>query len=282
MATVLLQQFKQRLRFVKLIRVPLMPIVNLRYSLRDVRYAKSADADRIRELKNAFAGKRCFIVGNGPSLTCEDLDKLKNEYTFAANGIYKLFDRTDWRPYFYVSIDYNALELETDCIKDLKAQYKFLDITSKPKYDGRENVVYINSHKSRFTADKFTTATTVFSEAPDRCIGAGYTVTFTALQLALYMGFTEIYLIGMDHSYKNRVSSNGAITSDKNVAKDHFFDRADIDSYYFFDGVEYAYRLSRDYADSHGVQIRNATRGGFLEIFEREDFDELFARDIEA
>lgn len=48
----------------------------------------------ILKLKNKYQGKRCFIIGNGPSLTAEDLDKLENEICFAANRIYNIFPKT--------------------------------------------------------------------------------------------------------------------------------------------------------------------------------------------
>ena len=48
---------------------------------------------RIKEYAQKHAGKRCFIIGNGPSLVPEDLDKFKGEYTFAANCSYRIFDK---------------------------------------------------------------------------------------------------------------------------------------------------------------------------------------------
>lgn len=36
------------------------------------------------------------------------------------------------------------------------------------------------------------------------------------------------------------------------------------------------YQAARRYAETHGIKIYNATRGGELEVFERVDFDSLF------
>ena len=57
----------------------------------------------LRRFKNSHLGERCFIVGNGPSLKIEDLEKLyvNGEITFAFNMIYKIFDQTLWRPTYY-------------------------------------------------------------------------------------------------------------------------------------------------------------------------------------
>ena len=52
---------------------------------------------RLTNLQNIHKGKRAFILGNGPSLSIADLNKLKNEITFASNKIYLAFEKTDIR-----------------------------------------------------------------------------------------------------------------------------------------------------------------------------------------
>ena len=58
---------------------------------------------RIRSLKGISNSKICFIIGNGPSLEVADLERLHKLLipTFAANRIYKIFDKTNWRPTYY-------------------------------------------------------------------------------------------------------------------------------------------------------------------------------------
>lgn len=59
----------------------------------------------IKALKNKHKGQRCFIVGSGPSLKVDDLNKLKDEVTFACNKIYLAFNDTSWRPTYYSVYD---------------------------------------------------------------------------------------------------------------------------------------------------------------------------------
>lgn len=59
----------------------------------------------LNSVKDAYKGKRCFVIGTGPSLTKEDLELLKGEVTFASNRIFKIFNETDWRPTFYGIFD---------------------------------------------------------------------------------------------------------------------------------------------------------------------------------
>ena len=40
-----------------------------------------------------------------------------------------------------------------------------------------------------------------------------------------------------------------------------------------------AYQKAKQYAETHGIKIYNATRGGKLEVFERVDFDSLFEKE---
>lgn len=61
-------------------------------------YCNSEFSQRIEKLKNINQGKRCFIIGNGPSLKIEDLNALVDEDCFACNRIYGL--------YFKLKIDY--------------------------------------------------------------------------------------------------------------------------------------------------------------------------------
>ncbi|MFC2055928.1 hypothetical protein ACFLV7_16775 [Chloroflexota bacterium] len=60
---------------------------------------------RLAALKNRHKGQRCFVIGNGPSLSTTDLDQLRGEVTFACNKIYLAFNETDWRPTYYAVED---------------------------------------------------------------------------------------------------------------------------------------------------------------------------------
>ena len=65
---------------------------------------------------NIHQGKRCFILGNGPSLKQTDLSKLRNEYTFGMNRIYLAFEELGFQTSYYVSV--NDLVIE-QCAKEI-------------------------------------------------------------------------------------------------------------------------------------------------------------------
>ena len=60
---------------------------------------------KLKALKNKHKGKRCFVIGNGPSLNKMDLSLLKNEYTFGVNGVFYAFDELGFMPTYYVVED---------------------------------------------------------------------------------------------------------------------------------------------------------------------------------
>lgn len=220
---------------------------------------------QIRGYANVYRGKRCFIVCTGPSLAVDDVDNLKNEYSFSMNSIMKLFDKTDWRPSFYVIEDADSyLKLKSDianCGLDIVFAPDFL---LKEVGFCREVIPFpmdiLNHAKSGYRlAPKYN-----FSDNAYAIVYNGFTVTFVIIQLAVYMGFKEIYLLGCDCNYGGN--------------KMHFEDYHATLQYAPDDQEQKmisAFTMAKKYADEHGIKIYNATRGGKLEVFERVNFDEV-------
>ncbi|MEH7495790.1 hypothetical protein V7177_26550, partial [Neobacillus niacini] len=62
-------------------------------------------SNKVKMFKNNHSGESCFIIGNGPSLTVEDLNKINNHVSFSSNRINLLIDEAEWTPYYYTFID---------------------------------------------------------------------------------------------------------------------------------------------------------------------------------
>ena len=104
---------------------------------------KSYNGKLLNSFKNKYSGERCFIIGNGPSLKVEDVEKLKDEFTFAFNRIYYIFDKTSWRPNFYISEDLKILEKSKNEINKLDLPYKFIPDIARFDYNiNIENAIY--------------------------------------------------------------------------------------------------------------------------------------------
>lgn len=226
--------------------------------------------NEIKKLKNKYKDQRCFIIGNGPSLMVEDLEKIKQEKSFSSHRIYKIFDSTNWRPDFYCVQDYqlviaseNEISKMPECSKAMMGRFIRLGY---PSFKGFLSF--------RINNKKFYPDLPLFSEDVSKCIYQGMTVSYMCLQLAIYMGFKEIYLLGIDHSYSVTLNENGEITHHSGV-KDHFSEEDNIANVPVLYMSTLSYVAAKEYAEKKGVKIYNATRGGDLEVFERVDFDSI-------
>jgi hypothetical protein len=213
-------------------------------------------------------GERCFIIGNGPSLKHTDLTKLKSEYTFGMNRIYLLFPDLGFTTTYYLSV--NSLVIE-QCAADIQTLPipKFLSWRSHDLVQPSDDTIFLYT---TYTGPKFA------RDARGR-IWEGATVTYVALQLAYFMGFDQVVLIGVDHNFTTKGQPNTTIIS-QGDDPDHF------DAAYFGKGFrwqlpdletsESAYRLAHSAYEQAGRQVLDATVGGKLTVFPKVDYDTLF------
>ena len=102
---------------------------------------------------------------------------------------------------------------------------------------------------------------------------------YTAAQLAAYMGFKEIYLIGVDHHFHISQNNAGEIIVDDSV-KDYFSEKYNTDKENLYipntEKSTLTYVAMKEQCERRGIRVFNATRGGKLEVFKRVDFGSLF------
>ena len=195
---------------VKLVRFITYPFINLLRLWRKKTFHLSKDGKYIKSLKNRYYGKRCFIIGNGPSLKIQDLEILKNEICFATNRIFTIFDQTNWRPEFYLALDAEIIKENIKEINQLRLNNVFIDIIGKKYRNKNPNLHYFFNY-SPFVICIPSLANITYSENLEKFVGMGYTVTYACLQFALYMGFKEIFLLGMDHNFSQVIDEQGII-----------------------------------------------------------------------
>lgn len=224
---------------------------------------------KIELYHNRYAGKRCFIIGNGPSLQVEDLEKLKGEVTFGTHRIYKLFGNTSWRPSFYFAQDYKMIKENFDSISAISSKEKFIGMVSWNKYPYIRGATF-----SHIILKPFYPEPPEFSDDVSKEFYEGMTVTYMCLQFAVYMGFSEIYLLGVDHQYSIEMNPDGTMKKTEGV-QDHFANDDICTNVPQTYKSTLSYYAARKYADLHEVKIYNATRGGKLDAFEKIEFDQL-------
>ena len=159
---------------------------------------------------------------------------------------------------------YAYLEKDVGLLKGVEAVFLGDRQRKSPKAIDAENLYVYHSSLEYFEDE----GSDFSDDANKVCYGAG-SVLYTCLQLAVYMGFENIYIIGADCQYKNA-----------GHVGDHFIDDydddADVNGILIPEDLFRGYRSARRYAEAHGIHMYNATRGGLLEVFDRVDFDSLF------
>lgn len=221
-------------------------------------------------MKGSKRGKRCFIIGNGPSLRVEDLDKLIDEDCFGTNEIHKIFPQTKWRPQYYLIMDRYTKSTPEE-IRDLDCKTVFLgDYYCRFNEVLRQDAICLHQHQC-YNERKY-----LFSDDISKQIINSPTVSYGVMQIAAYLGYSEIYLLGFDHNYSFEFSADGSVVKTGKEST-HFF-KDEIPETIVADvrGMTKAYESFGDYAGHHNILVGNATRGGKLEVFNRVDFDSLF------
>lgn len=226
-----------------------------------------ASIERLRTYHNKHQGERCFVIGNGPSLNKMDLSYLKDEYTFGANRIYLLFEELGFTTTYFCSVNSHVIEQFNADIADLPMP-KFLSWKSHDTIQFTDDMMFLRPFYEES-----------FQPTPINGLWEGATVTFISLQLAYYMGFEKVYLIGVDHNFKDKGTPHKLVTSE-GVDDNHFHPD------YFHKGIkwqlpdldtsEIAYLMARQYYEDNQREILDATVDGKLQIFDKINYETLF------
>lgn len=272
----------RRIKSIKFVRLMIFPYKDWKIRQEYQKYMQSEDCRKLGQLKGTHKGERCFIIGNGPSLKSKDLDRLQGEFTFAANRIYEIFPQTSWRPTIYIAGDYDFLRTEHENVCHVQSELKIFPYRYQLRntLESNKNAIYVWWGKKRFeiTETPFYADRSAYIPIDvSQGLSIGGTVTFDAMQLAIFMEFKEIYLLGVDFDYSHVLDENGIFHNAQKVS-DYFTHKSYSTSYLCLAPVKYAYTVAREYCEKHDIVIRNATRGGKLEIFERVNFDSLFEK----
>jgi hypothetical protein len=225
--------------------------------------------NRIRAYHNRYQGQRCFIIGNGPSLRQTDLTKLKGEITFGLNRIYLAFPELGFTTSYLVSV--NDLVME-QCAGDIEA-------LKMPRFVTWRARSWLKAAPELMFLDTDYTGPEVFSGDAAGRLFEGFTVTFMALQLAYYMGFSRVVLIGVDHNFTTQGPANATITSqgdDPNHFTPNYFGKGFRWQLPDLPGSERAYRLAKQAFEADGRLVLDATVGGKLTVFPKIDYLSLF------
>lgn len=230
----------------------------------------------IEAYQNKHRGQVGVIVASGPSLNDINLDYLQQFVTIGMNRIYLLYEKTDFRPTYYCLEDHMVAEDNAAEISSLEGSVMFIPKDLSYCIKGNANILYANLIRRYRGARQKSTFSANFAEKAYW----GGTVTYYALQLAYYLGFNKVYIVGLDHNYTRPTNVKGEKIVSRKDDVNHF------DPRYFdkgkrwhapnnlVDRMEISYREARRVFEESGRQIINTTPNSKLseDVFPKMDF----------
>ena len=220
-------------------------------------------APRLRRFRDAYRGERCVIVCNGPSLNRMDLTLLRREIVFGLNKIHLGLERFGFHPRFLVVVNEKVAAQARDAIRALQAI----------KFVGARAAAHLPEDALTHHVDLLEPPV-LFSTDLEGGLREGGTVTHAALQIAYYMGFREVVIVGMDH----RFAFDGAPHEARRMAgpdPNHF--SADYFRGQDWDNPDLArseasYAEARRVFEADGRVIYDATLDGACQVFDKKDY----------
>ena len=228
-----------------------------------------------RRFKNAHAGQRCVIVAPGTSLNDVDPELLNGEITIALNGAYEY---PGFNPTYVIAVNPKVFSRWPRILEDNKQAE---GIFVPAGIAGESRSLKANTYGLYFSDPKVRE----FTGDVDAPIYQGHTVTYCALQLAYYMGFNRVALVGLDHYYGGieEFPTNHAVTMNWEKDPNHFHGG------YWGKGIdwdtpnmeqsEYSYNLAKSAFEKDGRVVYNCTTKTALEVFPRLSFSSFLKED---
>lgn len=228
------------------------------------------DPMRLRVLQDRHRGERAVLVANGPSLNRMDMALVRGELTIGLNKIHLGIRKFGIYPRYYVAVNDRVIAQAADAIRTLNC-VKFISQRNAPLIPESALTYHINTNSppARFCRDI--------------AVGVheGWTVTYAALQIAYFLGFDEVVIVGLDHRYEYTGQPNepGRFEGPdlNHFSSDYFgggqtWDNPDLAH------SEESYRVARAEFEEAGRRIIDATLDGACTVFEKGDYRQVLGR----
>lgn len=244
-------------------------------------WRQAVNLHRLGRLRNRHRGGRGFVIGTGPSLTIEDLERLRGEVTIAPNRIYLAFEQTGWRPTYYAVVDEVVAENNREVIRGLDLT-KFYSREVAPILMPDPRAVVVRTLPN--PPGQGERPGVGFSANLKRGAHSGRSVTYLGLQIAAHLGLREVYLVGVDFAFsEGRRTGRHSPTSGEILISEgeqnHFHpDYRRPGEAWTAPDLERqreAFACARRYFESIGGRLVNASRRSRLEVLERADLEQV-------
>ena len=216
-------------------------------------------------LKNSASRNRLFILATGPGLNKVNLNLLVNEDVMTMNRGYMLQKSLNIK--YLVCIDIKTQLLQFfDSYNGLTKFTTFYEFKLFNRFVKAKNRIFIISKPSpRFIKNK------------SQVFGNGRSVTYTCIQLAYYLGYKEVIILGKDHSYvaKGIPGSKNEIAEKSNHFIKNYYSKGDKFDTPDYHGEEFAYRLAKDKFENTGRSIIDCSVNGKLLVFRKAELSSV-------
>ena len=208
------------------------------------------------KFKNKHSGQRVFLVANGPSLSKTDLNLLKNENTIAMNRVSLIYDKnSEWKPTYYLFSSTNVKHPVwgadwSSSVERSIAEPQTISFVARifkdwiDPWDEYPDVNWFDSMSETKPPMSGEISEACFSTDIVERIDQTGTSMNLALQIAYYMGFKEIIIVGSDLSF----TADRGSTNDPNHFDSSY--RADI-------APEKVYKINNQMRNVHSLAKKN-------------------------
>ena len=230
--------------------------------------------DELMQFKNKYLGKKIFLIGTGSSLTEEDVLKLKDEYTFSVNSFVLAMKDMRFEPTFYGFIDGQVMDMWGEDVLAIDKSIVFytckspIKKTMVNKLRHKPNAYEFLQKDCKIWTDFAKKLPQGFSKDISKEVYWGYTCMYSMMQIIAYMGFSEVYLLGMDCIYAPGKRDFRDCRDEKTIKEGSYGGG-------IVPGFIKAWEAVEKYTRDMDIKIYNATRGGMLEVFERANLDDI-------
>ena len=220
---------------------------------------------RLLGLADRHRGETAWFIGNGPSVKIDDLNALEGKLVFAFNRFHLSYGSTRLRPTYTVTGDQQVIEDFGQQIVDQAGGHVFVAHHSPPDLMGDYAWVRL-----------LPVFPPLFSRSADQFVTPGGSSVFIGMQIAYFMGIRSFYLYGMDFKFAfARSASPSDSLRNATGEGNHFIENYRAGRAWTppdLKEVGASFLVARTLISHEGGFIRNTTRGGLLEIFDRVPF----------
>ena len=241
--------------------------------------------ERNSVFKNRHKGQRCFVIGTGPSLKYQDISPLRGEVTYTMSSFWKHEIVKEWQPTYYCICDpiyFDGSQHIRNFFHSLTSRVGnslfFIPLAGRAAVQEQRLLPLEHTYWVALGAELGSRSVIQIDLA--RVIPSPMTVSQLSLMLAIYMGCSPIYLLGLDHNWLSQPEIAHFYPGLAGL-ENHPEVKPELKQHSYRFILECAlmiwkgYEVLLDLANRRGIEIFNATAGGCLDVFPRRRYEDI-------